>query len=57
MAYWLLLSSDYNSMEGERKVQQARCMMCLQSGRGERLGNGLLELLRDDGVAGRKDVA
>lgn len=57
MAYWLLLSSDYNAMEGERKVQQARCMMCLQSGRGERLGIGLLELLRDDGVAGRKDVA
>ena len=31
--------------------------MCHQSEKGEHLRNGLLELLRVDGVAGCKDVA
>lgn len=51
------MSSSWDVVGGERRVQQARCRACFQSGRGDHLGNGLLELLGDDGVAGRKDVA
>lgn len=50
------MSSDWDVVEGGRRVQQARCTECFQSGKGEHLGNGLLELLGGDGVAGRKDV-
>lgn len=54
VAYWLLISSDCDAVEGGRRVQQARCMICLQSGKGENLENGLLELPKDDGIAQRK---
>lgn len=57
VSYWLLMLSDWDVVEGERRVQQARCTVCFQPGKGQHLGNGLLELLGDDGVAGRKDVA
>lgn len=57
MSCWLLMSSDWDMVEGGRRVQQARGMECFQSGKKEHLRNRLLELLGDDGVAERKDVA